>query len=163
MCIRDSYKAIYPIAARCGVFAKSDIQPLINEGATREDLAASIFQAVVNQTISGLACGKPIRGNVAFLGGPLHFLPQLRESFIRTLRLTQEQISAPDHSHLFAAVGAAMNPQENQSTVSLESMIEQLSSGIQMDFEVKRMEPLFRDQADYDVFSSCLLYTSRCV
>ena len=90
-------------------------------------LAASIFQAVVNQTISGLACGKPIRGNVAFLGGPLHFLPQLRESFIRTLRLTQEQIIAPDHSHLFAAVGAAMNPQENQSTVSLESMIEQLS------------------------------------
>ena len=71
------YKAIYPIAARCGVFAKSDIQPLINEGATREDLSASIFQAVVNQTISGLACGKPIRGNVAFLGGPLHFLPQL--------------------------------------------------------------------------------------
>lgn len=148
------YKAIYPIAARCGVFAKSDIQPLINEGATREDLAASIFQAVVNQTISGLACGKPIRGNVAFLGGPLHFLPQLRESFIRTLRLTQEQIIAPNHSHLFAAVGAAMNPQENQSSVSLESMIEQLSSGIQMDFEVKRMEPLFRDQADYDGFSS---------
>ena len=69
------YKEIYPIAARCGVFAKSDIQPLINEGASREDLAASIFQAVVNQTISGLACGKPIRGHVAFLGGPLHFLP----------------------------------------------------------------------------------------
>ncbi len=69
-----NYKAIYPIAARCGVFAKSDIQPLINDGATSEDLAASIFQAVVNQTISGLACGKPIRGNVAFLGGPLHFL-----------------------------------------------------------------------------------------
>ena len=67
-----SYKSIYPIAARCGVFAKSDIQPLINEGATKQDLAASIFQAVVNQTISGLACGKPIRGNVAFLGGPLH-------------------------------------------------------------------------------------------
>ena len=78
------YQMIYPIAARCGVFAKSDIQPLINEGATREDLAASIFQAVVNQTISGLACGKPIRGNVAFLGGPLHFLPELRQAFIRT-------------------------------------------------------------------------------
>ena len=68
-----NYKSIYPIAARCGVFAKSDIQPLINEGATKEDLSASIFQAVVNQTISGLACGKPIRGNVAFLGGPLPF------------------------------------------------------------------------------------------
>ena len=83
-----NYKAIYPIAARCGVFAKSDIQPLINEGATKEDLSASIFQAVVSQTISGLACGKPIRGNVAFLGGPLHFLSELRAAFIRTLNLT---------------------------------------------------------------------------
>ena len=93
--IRQNYKAIYPIAARCGVFAKSDIQPLINEGATREDLAASIFQAVVNQTISGLACGKPIRGNVAFLGGPLHFLSELREAFIRTLNLKGDAIIAP--------------------------------------------------------------------
>lgn len=74
----EQYKQIYPIAARCGVFAKTDIQPLINEGATKADLAASIFQAVVNQTISGLACGKPIRGCVAFLGGPLHFLPELK-------------------------------------------------------------------------------------
>ena len=82
-----NYQAIYPIAARCGVFAKTDIQPLINEGATKEDLAASIFQAVVNQTISGLACGKPIRGTVAFLGGPLHFLPELKNAFIRTLNL----------------------------------------------------------------------------
>ena len=73
-----NYDTIYPIAARCGVFAKSDIQPLINDGATRENLAASIFQAVVNQTISGLACGKPIRGNVAFLGGPLHFFRNLK-------------------------------------------------------------------------------------
>ena len=103
-----NYKAIYPIAARCGVFAKTDIQPLINEGATKEDLSASIFQAVVNQTISGLACGKPIRGNVAFLGGPLHFLPELRAAFIRTLNLGPDQIIAPDHSHLFAAIGAAM-------------------------------------------------------
>ena len=74
-----NYKALYPIAARCGVFAKTDIQPLINEGATKEDLSASIFQAVVNQTISGLACGKPIRGHVAFLGGPLHFLSELKD------------------------------------------------------------------------------------
>ena len=73
------YDTIYPIAARCGVFAKTDIQPLINEGATKPNLAASIFQAVVNQTISGLACGKPIKGNVAFLGGPLHFLPELQQ------------------------------------------------------------------------------------
>ena len=145
------YQMIYPIAARCGVFAKSDIQPLINEGATREDLAASIFQAVVNQTISGLACGKPIRGTVAFLGGPLHFLPQLRAAFIRTLNLDQDHIVAPSHSHLFAAVGAAMNAKESVST-SLQDMIETLSSGIRMEFEVKRMEPLFASQADYDSF-----------
>ncbi|MFR5602394.1 MAG: acyl-CoA dehydratase activase-related protein, partial [Lachnospiraceae bacterium] len=145
------YQAIYPIAARCGVFAKSDIQPLINEGATRPDLAASIFQAVVNQTISGLACGKPIRGNVAFLGGPLHFLSELRRAFIRTLHLTPEQIIAPDHSHLFAAVGAAMNS-TLEGSVPLDDMITRLSSGIQMDFEVKRMEPLFRNQADYNEF-----------
>ena len=157
----EHYKAIYPIAARCGVFAKSDIQPLINEGATREDLAASIFQAVVNQTISGLACGKPIRGNVAFLGGPLHFLPQLRESFIRTLHLTPEQVIAPDHSHLFAAVGAAMNPQDNQEAIPLETLIQRLSSGIKMDFEVKRMEPLFKDQEDYDRF--CARHASNHV
>ncbi len=148
------YKAIYPIAARCGVFAKSDIQPLINEGATREDLAASIFQAVVNQTISGLACGKPIRGNVAFLGGPLHFLPELRKAFVRTLHLTPEQTIAPEHSHLFAAVGAAMNPKEGQEPVAVEDMIRRLSSGIKMDFEVKRMKPLFASEEEYREFSA---------
>ena len=147
-----NYKAIYPIAARCGVFAKSDIQPLINEGATREDLAASIFQAVVNQTISGLACGKPIRGNVAFLGGPLHFLSELREAFIRTLNLTDEHIIAPDHSHLFAAVGAAMNSKD-EPVFSLNKMIDDLSGGIKMEFEVKRMDPLFKDEADYKAFT----------
>ena len=146
-----NYKAIYPIAARCGVFAKTDIQPLINEGATKEDLSASIFQAVVNQTISGLACGKPIRGNVAFLGGPLHFLPELRAAFIRTLNLGTDQIIAPDHSHLFAAIGAAMNS-DPKTTASLHDLIERLSHGIKMDFEVKRMEPLFTDEADYEKF-----------
>ena len=85
-----NYKQIYSIAARCGVFAKSDIQPLINDGASKADLAASIFQAVVNQTISGLACGRPIRGCVAFLGGPLHFLPELKNAFIRTLKLSRK-------------------------------------------------------------------------
>ena len=146
-----NYKAIYPIAARCGVFAKTDIQPLINEGATKEDLSASIFQAVVNQTISGLACGKPIRGNVAFLGGPLHFLSELRAAFIRTLNLGTDQIIAPDHSHLFAAIGAAMNS-DPKTTASLHDLIERLSHGIKMDFEVKRMEPLFTDEADYEKF-----------
>ena len=148
-----NYKAIYPIAARCGVFAKTDIQPLINEGATKEDLSASIFQAVVNQTISGLACGKPIRGNVAFLGGPLHFLPELRAAFIRTLNLGPDQIIAPGHSHLFAAIGAAMNS-DPKTTASLHDLIERLSHGIKMDFEVKRMEPLFTDEADYEEFKT---------
>ena len=146
-----NYKAIYPIAARCGVFAKTDIQPLINEGATREDLSASIFQAVVNQTISGLACGKPIRGNVAFLGGPLHFLSELRAAFIRTLKLTDDQVYAPDHSHLFAAIGAAMNSHED-SSIAIDEMITRLRSGIKMDFEIKRLAPLFKDQAEYDAF-----------
>ena len=148
-----NYKAIYPSAARCGVFAKSDIQPLINDGATREDLAASIFQAVVNQTISGLACGKPIRGNVAFLGGPLHFLPELRNAFIRTLNLTGDAIIAPDHSHLFAAVGAAMNAKDHAEIFSLDKLIADLSGGIKMKFEVKRMQPLFKDEADYKEFT----------
>ncbi len=157
-----NYKAIYPIAARCGVFAKTDIQPLINEGATREDLAASIFQAVVNQTISGLACGKPIRGHVAFLGGPLHFLPELQKAFVRTLHLSGDEIIAPEHSHLFAAIGAAMNAEENQEgDSSLEELINRLSSGIRMEFEVKRMEPLFADQADFDAFID--RHNSHCV
>jgi len=145
------YKAIYPIAARCGVFAKSDIQPLINEGATKEDLSASIFQAVVNQTISGLACGKPIRGNVAFLGGPLHFLTQLRQAFIKTLNLTPEQTIAPEHSHLFAASGAAMNAKEDCQS-SLGNLVQKLSEEIHMDFEVARMEPLFQSEEEYQEF-----------
>ncbi len=145
-----NYKAIYPIAARCGVFAKSDIQPLINEGATKEDLSASIFQAVVNQTISGLACGKPIRGNVAFLGGPLHFLPELKNTFVRTLHLTPQQTIAPDNSHLFAAIGAALNP--GTASISIKELLAKLSSSIKLEFEVKRMEPLFYDEAEYEEF-----------
>lgn len=146
------YKSIYPIAARCGVFAKSDIQPLINEGATKEDLSASIFQAVVNQTISGLACGKPIRGNVAFLGGPLHFLSELKQAFIRTLSLTPEQTIAPEHSHLFAAVGSAMNYKKDVC-FDVTEIIKKLQGKIKLDFEVERMEPLFENQAAYDAFT----------
>ncbi len=143
-----NYKAIYPIAARCGVFAKSDIQPLINEGASKEDLSASIFQAVVNQTISGLACGKPIRGHVAFLGGPLHFLSELKETFIRTLKLDQEHIISPEHSHLFAAIGSALNFKQEVS-MDLNNILEKLSGSIQIEFEVERMEPLFSNQEEY--------------
>ncbi|MBP1584227.1 MAG: 2-hydroxyglutaryl-CoA dehydratase, partial [Lachnospiraceae bacterium] len=147
----ESYKSLYTIAARCGVFAKTDIQPLINEGATKEDLAASIFQAVVNQTISGLACGKPIRGHVAFLGGPLHFLPELKKAFIRTLKLDDEHIMNTDNSHLFAAIGSALCT-EGRISYSLEEMVGKLSAPIKMEFEVARMEPLFKDDADYEEF-----------
>ena len=145
------YKAIYPIAARCGVFAKTDIQPLINEGATKEDLSVSIFQAVVNQTISGLACGKPIRGHVAFLGGPLHFLSELRECFIRTLKLDEEHAIMPENSHLFAAIGAAMNAIP-ESVTTLDDLRDTLSGGIHMEFEVARMDPLFASKDDYRAF-----------
>ena len=145
------YKALYPIAARCGVFAKTDIQPLINDGATKEDLSASIFQAVVNQTISGLACGKPIRGHVAFLGGPLHFLSELKAAFIRTLKLDDEHIIAPDNSHLFAAIGSALNAKQDV-TVSLIELKERMRTTIKLDFEVERMEPLFATEEDYQAF-----------
>ena len=146
-----NYKSLYTIAARCGVFAKSDIQPLINEGATKEDLSASIFQAVVNQTISGLACGKPIRGHVAFLGGPLHFLSELKAAFIRTLKLDEEHVIETAHSHLFAAIGSAMNAKEEVS-YSMEEMVAKLSTDIKMEFEVERMEPLFSSTVEYESF-----------
>ena len=146
------YQELYTIAARCGVFAKTDIQPLINEGATRADLAASIFQAVVNQTISGLACGKPIRGCVAFLGGPLHFLPELKKAFIRTLRLAPENIVDPEDSHLFAAMGAALETETDAAARPVDELIDRLSQGVAMAFEIKRLPPLFADREEYDAF-----------
>ncbi len=146
-----NYNSLYTIAARCGVFAKTDIQPLINEGATKEDLSASIFQAVVNQTISGLACGKPIRGHVAFLGGPLHFLSELKKAFIRTLKLDDAHIIDTDNSHLFAAIGSALNAKE-EIFYSMEEMVAKLSTDIKMEFEVERMEPLFQNEAAYQSF-----------
>lgn len=146
-----NYDTIYPIAARCGVFAKTDIQPLINEGASKENLAISIFQAVVNQTISGLACGKPIRGHVAFLGGPLHFLPELKQAFVRTLNLTEEETIDPENSHLFAAMGAALNADESV-VLSLDKFCHQFDKTIEIAHEVDRLEPLFRDEEDYQNF-----------
>ena len=156
------YKAVYPIAARCGVFAKSDIQPLINEGATKPDLAVSIFQAVVNQTISGLACGKPIRGKVAFLGGPLTFLSELKNCFIRTLKLTPETTIAPENSHLFAALGAALSStmkpggikisEKDIQKVSVASLSKLLRKHVDIKFEVSRMEPLFKDVSEFEEF-----------
>ncbi|MGM9588560.1 MAG: acyl-CoA dehydratase activase-related protein [Faecousia sp.] len=145
------YQQIYPIAARCGVFAKTDIQPLINEGATKADLAASIFQAVVNQTISGLACGKPIRGCVAFLGGPLHFLTELKAAFVRTLNLTAETTVDPDNSHLFAAMGAALQA-EDAREIQLSLLTAQLQQGVAISSEMPRLAPLFENQEEYDRF-----------
>ena len=151
---------IYPIAARCGVFAKTDIQPLINEGARREDIAASIFQAVVSQTISGLACGKPIRGNVAFLGGPLHFLDQLRQRFIETLKLKPEEIIVPQDSQLFVASGCAFSAERKFSGdksdfkfPTIREFRDSLKNLIGAELsEVQRLEPLFKNQAELDEF-----------
>lgn len=148
-----NHKVIYPIAARCGVFAKTDIQPLLNEGAAKEDIAASIFQSVVNQTISGLACGRPIKGNVAFLGGPLYFLSELRKRFIETLALKEEQIIFPDNSQLFVAVGAALASREKK-IMSFQSLRNKLSAVNTVTVhEVERLEPLFRDETELEEFN----------
>ena len=106
------YKTIYPVASRCGVFAKTDVQALLNDGASKPDIAASIFQAIVNQTISGLACGRRIQGRVAFLGGPLYFLSELRKRFSETLKLPPEQCIFPENPHLFVAMGAAISAKQ---------------------------------------------------
>ena len=144
-------KTVYPIASRCGVFAKTDIQPLINDGAAKSDIAASIFQAVVTQTVSGLACGKPIRGKVAFLGGPLHFLPELKKAFVKTLKLAQEDVIDPENSHLFAALGSAMN-RDGGAKISFAELLSRLESQTGCDFESKRLDPLFSGEDEYRAF-----------
>ena len=145
---------IYPIAARCGVFAKTDIQPLINDGALIENLAASIFQAVVDQTISGLACGHPIKGKVAFLGGPLSFLSELRARFIETLNLAPEDVIFPENGKLFVAMGAAFLAGEKE-TINLEEIVQRLESADQSELsDTARIEPLFKDEAEYDEFKA---------
>lgn len=146
------YNTIYPIASRCGVFAKTDIQPLLNEGAKKEDIAASIFQAVVNQTISGLACGRPIRGNVAFLGGPLNYLSELRNRFIETLHLTDESTIIPNEAHLLVAKGACLD-----SVSATRISVEKLRSKIEVlkrshDDTTVPLKPLFSIDADYNEF-----------
>ena len=146
------YKTIYPIASRCGVFAKTDIQPLINEGAAKEDIAASIFQAVVNQTISGLACGRPIRGKVAFLGGPLTYLSELRKRFIETLNLKDDEIIVPENAHLLVAKGAALDSlsEEPITVKDLKEKIELLKNS--SDNTTQPIEPLFENEQQYNEF-----------
>ena len=148
------YTIIYPIAARCGVFAKTDIQPLINEGAPIENLAASIFQAVVNQTISGLACGHRIRGNVAFLGGPLTYMSELRKRFIETLQLAPEEVIFPENSKYFVAMGAAFMA-DKCDEVSLSTLVDRIENVDPLaTASTKRVEPLFRNQAEYEEFKA---------
>ncbi len=150
--LAKGYQTIYPIASRCGVFAKTDIQPLINEGAAKEDIAASIFQAVVNQTISGLACGRPIRGNIAFLGGPLSYLSELRKRFIETLNLTDEQIIIPEEAHLLVAKGAALDSFNTEVITpdELEKKIENFKNS--HDTTTQPLDPLFKDEDEYKTF-----------
>ncbi len=150
--LAKGYKTIYPIASRCGVFAKTDVQPLLNEGAAKEDIAASIFQAVVNQTISGLACGRPIRGNVAFLGGPLSYLSELRKRFIETLNLTDKEIIFPEDAHLLVAKGAAIESISHNS-ISIEKLkgkMELLRS--YKDNTEDHLKPLFTIDEEYREF-----------
>ena len=150
--LAKNHKTIYPIASRCGVFAKTDIQPLINDGAAKEDIAASIFQAVVNQTISGLACGRPIRGNVAFLGGPLNYLSELRTRFIETLNLKDDEIIIPEEAHLLVAKGAALDSMGTEaiSPDELARKIENLKNS--HDNTSKPLDPLFNTKEDYRRF-----------
>ena len=150
--LAKNYKTIYPIASRCGVFAKTDIQPLINEGAAKEDIAASIFQAVVNQTISGLACGRPIRGNVAFLGGPLNYLSELRLRFIETLHLKDDEIIVPEEAHLLVAKGAALDS-INTEPITPDELSKKIQNlRVSHDNTSKPLDPLFKNEYEYKTF-----------
>ncbi len=149
-----AYKHIYPIAARCGVFAKTDVQPLLNEGALKEDIAASIFHAVVVQTISVLACGRPIRGKVAFLGGPLTFLSELRAAFIRQLDLKEDEVIFPEDSALYVAMGTALSVDEKAKVFTYEELMRQLelANHQQISEGATTLPPLFENDRVYAEF-----------
>ena len=149
--LAKGYTHIYPIASRCGVFAKTDIQPLINDSARQEDLAASIFQAVVNQTIAGLASGHKIQGNVAFLGGPLYFMSELRQRFIETLHLKEENVVFPENPQLFVAKGAAFYAGEEEPTTiaKLLDSLAHIGSALQ---PTKSLDPLFNNEEELKEF-----------
>ncbi|MCL2379954.1 MAG: 2-hydroxyglutaryl-CoA dehydratase, partial [Coriobacteriia bacterium] len=149
--LAKEHTVIYPIAARCGVFAKSDLQPLINEGTAKTDLAASIYQAIVSQTISGLACGRPIRGKVAFLGGPLHYSSELRARFKDVLELADDDIILPSNAHLFMALGAAIGAGTDKQ-ITLDELVANLQKQQKAEFEIDRLPPLFADDAQYQDF-----------
>lgn len=149
--LAGKHTTIYPIAARCGVFAKSDVQPLLNEGAAREDVAASVLQAVVTQTISGLAQGRPIKGNIVFLGGPLHFLTQLRVQFEETLKENATSFNTPENAQLFVAIGAALTNTDSDET-DVNTLTERLKNSHGVDAEITRMQKLFETEDDKEEF-----------
>ncbi|MDE5763556.1 MAG: acyl-CoA dehydratase activase [Ruminococcus sp.] len=142
---------VYPIASRCGVFAKSDIQPLLNQGALREDIAASIFQAVVDQTVSGLAQGRTIEGKVLFLGGPLHFLKGLKNAFVKTLGLDSEHAVFPDDGIVFVAYGCALYAKQTAEPCRISEIIQKIKNA-ESAGNIITGEPLFADKAEYDNF-----------
>ena len=143
------HEKIYPIASRCGVFAKSDIQPILNQGGRKEDVAASIFQAVVDQTIAGLTQGRELKGKIVFLGGPLHFLMGLRKRFVDTLQLDEEHAIFPEDGDCFAAIGAALCTEAGQ-TRPFEEVLDLLEHAANVASPVDTMEPLFTSQAEYE-------------
>ncbi|MBR6824339.1 MAG: 2-hydroxyglutaryl-CoA dehydratase, partial [Firmicutes bacterium] len=147
------HSRIYPIASRCGVFAKTDIQPLLNQGARKEDVAASIYQAVVNQTIAGLVQGRRIEGKVMFLGGPLFYCRGLRERFIETLALTEDRVIFPEYARFAVAIGAALYGHSNGEKLTLESLQQRLTqiSG-KIGASRESLPPLFADEAEYEAF-----------
>ncbi|MDR0299853.1 MAG: 2-hydroxyacyl-CoA dehydratase [Streptococcaceae bacterium] len=149
--LAKNYEKIYPIASRCGVFAKTDVQPLLNEGVRREDIAASIYQAVVNQTIAGLASGRKIKGKVAFLGGPLYFMSELRKRFVETLNLAEEDVIFPENPQLFVAMGAALSEETEVRTV--EDLIHSLENDDSDSLIPKdTMECLFKSEDELQAF-----------
>ena len=144
--------SLYPIAARCGVFAKTDVQALLNEGASKENVAASVFQAIVFQTITGLACGRPIKGTVCFLGGPLTYLSQLREQFAKTLHLTPDHVIAPENAQVYVAIGAALGSM-NDRPMSFMNLMGKLKNVDETSLaQSDRLPPLFKDEAELAAF-----------
>lgn len=143
---------IYPIAARCGVFAKTDVQALLNQGASHENIAKSVFQAIVNQTIAGLACGHKIEGNVAFLGGPLTFLSELRQCFCDTLELDTAHRIIPENGELFIALGAALMNDECRD-ITVGELTKEIGTLIGVPMEATdRVDPLFRNEDELNEF-----------
>lgn len=143
---------IYPIASRCGVFAKTDIQPLLNQGARKEDVAASIYQAVVNQTIAGLAQGRKIHGKVLFLGGPLYYCKGLRRRFQETLKLTDEEAIFPEYGRYAVAMGASIFAEKTGHLTDLESLVEKIRTSLSVGASSGRLSALFEKPEDYERF-----------